>query len=139
MPFPPAAAEAPVHAAAATSIVHEINEQRIARGLPRLAPSGRLARVAERHSRRMLRAGQLSHFVGGSVRQRVPGRWVAEALAWAPRSSHATAAVVVRAWMSSPSHRAVLLDHRVHRIGIGRRWGSLAGKNGFAITADFAS
>ena len=139
MLFPPAAAEAPVHAAAASSIVHEINEQRIARGLPIVTPSSRLARLAERHSRRILLADRLSHFLGGSVRQRVPGRWVGEALAWAPRDSHATAPVVVRAWMSSPSHRAVLLDRRIHRVGIGRRWGTLGRSAGFAITADFAS
>ena len=49
------------------------------------------------------------------------------------------AATVVRMWMESPPHRAVLLGSGFHRIGLARRWGTLGGSRRSVVTADFAS
>ena len=46
---------------------------------------------------------------------------------------------VVRMWMNSPPHRAVLLTPGFRRIGIGRRWGDMSGAGSSVVTADFAS
>ena len=58
-----------------------------------------------------------------------------------PRSDGAAAArgPVVRMWMSSPPHRAIVLDPGFRRIGIARRWGTLGGSKQAVVTADFAS
>jgi uncharacterized protein YkwD len=49
------------------------------------------------------------------------------------------ASTVVRMWMESPPHRAVLLSSGFRRIGIARRWGILGGSSRAVVTADFAS
>lgn len=49
------------------------------------------------------------------------GRWrVGENLAWG-RGPSATARDVVRRWLASPTHRAVLLDRRFRYVGLRRR------------------
>jgi uncharacterized protein YkwD len=42
---------------------------------------------------------------------------------------------VIRAWLSSPPHRAALLDPRFRRIGVGNR----SARGGVFITADLSN
>ena len=46
---------------------------------------------------------------------------------------------VVRMWMSSPPHRAILLSGRYRRIGLAKRTGTLGSMRACVVTADFAS
>ena len=46
---------------------------------------------------------------------------------------------VVRMWMHSPGHRAILLSGRYRKVGLARRTGSLGGTHACVVTADFGS
>jgi uncharacterized protein YkwD len=131
--------------AAETAIVREINRLRRAHGLRSVRASRALERVARRHSRAMLAHDALSHssFDGSSFTARLraagPHRRYGETLAWAPKGSGTTARVLIRLWMGSPAHRAVLMDGALRRVGIGRSYGAMGAQRGTAITADFSS
>ena len=62
-----------------------------------------------------------------------------ETLAWMPAGVAASPGAVVRAWMNSPPHRAVLLSRQFRRIGVGVMGGSMGGQRGTSFTADVAS
>lgn len=141
MDFPPA------HAAGATSaeiaIVHEINDQRRGRGLPRLDFTPRLARVARSHTRDMLRHDSFSHDSADgtpfSRRLRRAGfRRAGETIAWVGGSADCGAPAVVRYWLESPAHARELLGRRYRRIGVGRLTGAMGAQRGVAVTADLA-
>jgi uncharacterized protein YkwD len=46
---------------------------------------------------------------------------------------------VVGMWMSSSSHRAVLMSASFSRVGVARRGGRLSGRGACMVTADFSS
>jgi len=119
------------------AVAGSVNQVRGAHGLRALKSNGRLAVAARRHSRRQIRAGHLSHDLGGSPLQRLSSRKnrkVGETIAMVSRPS---AARVVSMWMSSPSHRAVLLTPGFKRIGIGAKRGRVGGSRAIVVTADF--
>jgi uncharacterized protein YkwD len=130
---------------AETAIVREINRVRRSHGLRGVHPSSGLARIARDHSREMLEHDQLSHssFDGSSFSTRLSRaghhRRYGETLAWAPKGSRAGARTIVRLWMQSAEHRAVLMDGALKRIGVGRVRGAMGSQSGAAITADFSS
>jgi uncharacterized protein YkwD len=130
---------------AETAIVREINRMRRKHHLHGVRISARLATVAREHSKEMLKHDSLSHssFDGRSFTSRIASganrRRVGETLAWAPRGSSSTARVIVRLWMNSAEHRAVLLDGALRHIGVGRVRGAMGSQPGAAITADFTS
>ncbi len=119
------------------TVIRAINRARASHGLRRLLTGRRLARAADAHSRNMLRADFFSH---GSFAQRVRRyvryRSIGETIAMTSRCSART---VVRMWLNSPSHRAVLLSSRFRRVGVGRRLGRLGSGRACLVTADFAS
>ena len=115
-----------------SSIAWRVGVIRAHRGLPSVHVTRPLTRVADRHSRAMARFGVLTH--GRGVGTRVRGRVVGETLAWIPQRDRRLAATVVRAWMHSPGHRAVLLDPRLRKIGVARRLGA----GGWYVTADLS-
>jgi uncharacterized protein YkwD len=41
-------------------------------------------------------------------------------------------------WLNSAPHRAIVLDPRFRRVGVGRRWGTLGSAGRAVVTADFA-
>jgi uncharacterized protein YkwD len=118
-------------------VIRAINRARASHGLRRLLAGRRLARAADAHTRNMLRANFFSH---GAFTQRVRRfaryRSIGETLAMTSRCS---ARRVVRMWLNSPSHRAVLLSRRFRRVGVGRRLGRLGSSRACLVTADFAS
>lgn len=130
---------------AEAAIVREVNRVRRTQGLRTVRVSRRLANVARRHSVAMLRHGQLSHdsFDGSSFVARLSSAGRAsrygETLAWAPGGSGTGARTIVSLWMQSATHRAVLMNGALRRVGIARVYGTMGGQRGHAITADFTS
>jgi uncharacterized protein YkwD len=119
------------------SVVRAINKARASHRLSRLHTTHRLARAADVHTRNMLGADFFSH---GAFAQRVRRyasfRRIGETIAMTSRCS---ARLVVRMWLDSPGHRAVLLSRSYRRVGIGRRTGRLGARRACLVTADFGS
>jgi uncharacterized protein YkwD len=143
----PVATPPPVaHAAGAgrldRAIVRQINAVRARAGLAPVMKTGRLRRVARHHTLDMLRHDSFSHDGDGTTfAQRIHARVhfdkVGETLALMPR--HTGARRIVRAWLNSPPHRAVLLDPAYHRIGVAGARGNMGTGPALVVTADFAT
>lgn len=133
------AANSPVVDLRERAVIDRVNAIRADHGLPALALDERLARAADRHSRRMARAHTLTHRVGGEGRLRSRLRWavgdakVGEVILWGKGAVRS--AEIVRAWMRSPGHRDLLLSSQFAVAGIGIRSGS----GGAYATVDLAS
>jgi uncharacterized protein YkwD len=127
------------------AIVRAINRQRADNGLGGLKTSGGLAKAADYHSWEMLDANYFAHTSrdGGSfdarVRRFANHNSVGETLAWLSNCGSGSARKVVRMWMDSPGHRAILLSSAFRRVGIGKRSGSLGSGSACVVTADFGS
>jgi len=132
-----------------------INRERTARGERPLRPNRRLRRAAQAHSRSMAFGDYFEHNGGGGPGGGTPltrirnagyisssrvGFEVGENIAWGTLSL-ATPRAIVAAWMSSPEHRANILDPRYRETGIGvspHPPASLAhGQPGAIYTQDF--
>jgi uncharacterized protein YkwD len=123
------------HDAVDLAVIRAINAERTQRGLPALRTNAGLARTADRHSASMAHSSRLEHGnVEGRLRKVIAGGPVGETIALVPGSASALARNVVRMWMRSPPHRAILLEPRVRRVGVGR---ARSGGSWY-VTADFA-
>ena len=126
--------------AAERALLVEMNKVRAQHGAPALRYDLTLRRAAAAHSADMLRRGYFAH---GSIGRRLQsfgarGPYVGENLAWGVGSG-ASARIVVRRWLASPSHRANLLRHGFRRVGLGFARGTFRGHRGATVvTADFA-
>ena len=130
--------DVPAYAAAnraERAIVRLVNAERARYGLPRVRLSAALTRAAQAHSWNCLRYDSLSHTSGRITRARSSG----EALAWSQRGAGSRARSVVNMWMRSAPHRAIVLNGKFRRIGVGRVRGRLGPTAGVMVTADFAS
>ena len=127
------------------AIVRAINRQRTKHGLSSLKSSRRLARAADYHSWEMLDADYFAHESrdGSSFATRVRRyanlRAIGETLAMLGGCGRKAARKVVRMWMNSPGHRAILLSPSFRKVGIGRRTGNLGDSRACVVTADFGS
>jgi len=127
------------------AIVRAINHQRAKHGLSKLRSSSRLARAADFHSWEMLDADYFAHESrdGGPFDQRVrryaKHKALGETLAMLRGCGRKAARRIVRMWMNSPGHRAVLLSSSYRKVGLGKRIGDLRGDRACLITADFGS
>ena len=127
------------------AIVRAINRQRTKHGLARVRSTRRLARAADYHSWEMLDANYFAHESrdGSPFDQRVRRfanhRSVGETLAMLGGCGKGSARRVVRMWMNSAGHRAILLSSTYRRVGLGKRTGDLGGSRACVITADFGS
>lgn len=127
------------------AIVRAINRQRGKHGLARVRASRRLARAADYHSWEMLDANYFAHESRDGtpfdqrVRRYANHRSVGEALAMLGGCGKGSARRVVRMWMNSSGHRAILLSSTYRRIGLGKRTGDLGGSRACVVTADFGS
>jgi uncharacterized protein YkwD len=125
-------------------VIQRLNDARAQQGLPALRPARGLNRAADRHSRDMLVRDFFDHPSSDGtpfdtrVRRYAKASMVGETLASLP-DRHGGAATVVQIWMESPAHRAIVLDPRLTRIGLARRWGTLGSTETAVVTADFAS
>src|SRR5256885_3631590 len=112
------------------AVVYRLNAVRAHHGLRPLSLSGRLERAARWQSGAMRSRRTLSHGTpNGRVRltrvcRAMHARTVGETIGWIrSRRTSAQAAGIVRWWMNSPAHRAVLMSTTFSRIGVGRRIG----------------
>jgi uncharacterized protein YkwD len=128
------------------AMLRVINNQRAHHGLAGLKPNINLARAADYHSWEMLDANYFAHTSrdGGPfderVRRFVNKRALGETLAMLSGGcSRGSARRVVRMWMDSPGHRAILLNSSYRRIGLAKRVGRLGGTKACVVTADFGS
>jgi uncharacterized protein YkwD len=130
-------------------IVAGINAARTRRGLGRLRVSVRLRSAARVHSLDMARRGFFSHDSGDGTspsdrlaRFYPSAAKIGEALLeWSP---DVTAGEAVQTWLSSPEHRAILLDPGFREIGVSAVHatagaGDFHGSQVTLVTADFGS
>ncbi|MDX6535395.1 MAG: hypothetical protein QOJ13_3485 [Gaiellales bacterium] len=128
-------------------LLKRINEVRHAHGLPALRASKALTKVAAKHSYSMIRGRYFAHTSpGGSTLQKrvlasgfVDGySWTAgENLAWGT-GNRALPRYVVKGWMNSPTHRAILMTSGFRYVGISRYCGTFLGYRDACVwTADF--
>jgi uncharacterized protein YkwD len=130
----------------ARSVECVLNAQRAAHGLPGLRHDRRLARAAGRFSRSMVTERFFAHVSpsGSTLGERARaagygGAGLGETIGWGS-GSLATPAAIVEQWMNSPPHRAIILDGRFRRVGLGVANGSPEGEAGAAtVTADFGA
>lgn len=124
-----------------------INKVRRAHGLRPVAPSPRLHWAARHHSSDMLAHDYFAHTspTGSTLYERIVGSgfrtvgyWQAgETLAWGTGTWGAPA-YVVKMWMASPEHRAILLSPLFRLVGVGRAQGTFMGHRGADVwTADW--
>lgn len=118
-----------------------VNEARRANGLRPLKHSGRLGLAARRHSRAMTRRDFFSHVSPGGAtlgtrvrRVRYRARALGETIAWGQGGS-GTPRALVRGWLRSGAHRAILLG-RFRHIGVGVSLGSPQGTAPRSATLD---
>jgi uncharacterized protein YkwD len=141
----------PAHASTAATyrwqLYLQINKVRAAHGLPRVFIASGLREAAQRHSQDMLARSYFSHTspTGSTLYSRIVqspfrriGAWSAgETLAWGSGWIGSPASVV-RMWLASPEHRAIMLSRNFTCIGIGRSAGSFLGYRGAVVwTADW--
>jgi len=111
------------------ALVCAIDAARAARGLPLVQESAQLTRAAQGHSDDMVARRFFKHVTpgGSTLGDRVEatgyiqGRrdWeLGEAIAWAQQPLD-TPDSLMRAWLASPGHRAIILDRRFRDVGIG--------------------
>jgi uncharacterized protein YkwD len=127
------------------AIVRAINRQRARHGLSKLRSNRRLARAADFHSWEMLDADYFAHESRDGrpfhvrVRRYVSYRTIGETLAMVGGCGKGSPRRIVRMWMNSPGHRAILLSSSFRRVGVGKRTGDYSGNRACMVTADFAS
>jgi uncharacterized protein YkwD len=141
----------PAKADAATlraAVLCLVNEERGRRGLRDLATDHRLRRAAMAHARDMVRRDYFSHVTPGGRdlldRVRATGYahgtgWkIGEAIAWG-LSRRGTPRAIVRGWMNSPGHRALILDRGFTEAGVGVARGAprQRTRNGGTYVLDF--
>ena len=126
-------------------VIHVLNAVRADHGLPRLMACAKLSLAARFHSADLAQRGLLAHesHDGTPMHRRVrrflpAANTVGETIA-AVRSRVSAADTVVRLWLASPPHRAIMLSRSFGRIGIGLRRGWLGDAPALVVTADYAS
>jgi hypothetical protein len=122
-------------------LVSRINSFRAERGLAPLAVSNTLAAAAEWMSVDM---GARNYFAHTSLDGRSPTQRMADAgypafTTWTGEdlaAGQTTTAEVLKAWIASPAHHAVLVSPHYRAVGIGRAY-TAGSKYGWYWTADF--
>jgi uncharacterized protein YkwD len=119
-------------ASAGSRLLAGVNQARISHGVAPLRASSSLMRSASGYSRYMLARNYFGHL----SRIRVAWRrwsWVGENLAMYPGwGTHVGS--VVRSWLNSPPHRAVMLNPRFRAGGVGYAHGRMGGRRTTTVT-----
>jgi uncharacterized protein YkwD len=121
------------------SFLKAINAVRAEHSAPRAHLDDGLIRAARAHSLDMVKAGYFEHgdFVRRLVSFGAQGPMVGEDLGWTVVDSGQTDRII-RWWLESPGHRAVLLRKGFTSIGIGIARGRFHGRaDCIVVTADF--
>ena len=126
-PAPPRPAAPPVSAVGGAAWVEFslVNQDRAANGVAPLAWSGSLARVAQYRAQDMLNRNYFSHYDPATGQLAfvqllhlwgIPYTTAGENIAW---STNPSMAAINAMFMSSPEHRANILNGAYHRLGVG--------------------
>ena len=122
-------------------MLHAVNRERAAFGLPKLCLNNKLRNAALLHSRDMAKKSFISHtgsngstMLSRAATQRYRWTFLAENVA----AGHATVASVVASWMKSKQHRANILSSKVTMFECGYAYSS-SSKYQHYWTQDFAS
>jgi uncharacterized protein YkwD len=126
-----------------------INQARGDHGLGALRATSSLERAAAAHSRDMVRKGFFAHDspTGSTPKQRIDragyfdgaSSWaLGETIAWGT-GGRASPGSIVRSWLRSSGHRAILLDGRYRDLGIGIALGAPGASGGATFTGDFGA
>ena len=120
---------------ATLQMLQRVNTVRKHHGLPKLHLSRSLEHSAHSYARHQMRAGYFGHSgrIHASSRYRTLGEILA--MHW---SLKAAVGHSLSQWMHSPPHRAILMSHQLHRVGIARRTGGLGSGRVCVVTGDFA-
>ena len=147
LPLPLSGAGAATSRAIRLEIRSLVNAERAERGLARLQPQGALARAARRHAQEIVRRQHVSHYsrAGEGPAGRAAGAGytrgsrslvVGENIGWTEQVRDP--AWIVSAWLTSPSHRSILLSSRFVELGIGVERSSPDGDGrGLTVVVDF--
>jgi uncharacterized protein YkwD len=122
-------------------VLNDINSIRAAHGLSAVSADGGLAAGARSYSHSMAKHRFFGH---GSWYQRVRRHahtsTIGEILGYVQSVSRRNEArVIVRAWLNSAPHRAVILSRSFHRAGVGRGSAHWGGLKTAIYTVDFAA
>jgi uncharacterized protein YkwD len=119
-----------------------VNRERRAAGLAPLRRDRRIARAAGRHARDMVRRGYFAHRRGGGPdlgarlsRAGWRGTAWGEAIAYGC-GERGSPRAIVRGWLASPSHRAILLGTGYRRAGVGLARPAQCGEGGATWVLD---
>ena len=130
-------------AAVRAAVLCLVNAERAANGLGALTDNGPLTVAAQAHSDDMVSARYFSHtsvdgrsFAGRIAAAGYGGAATAENIAWGA-GAQSTPARIVTGWMSSPGHRANILNASLSTSGVGVARGTPTGGSGATYTHDF--
>jgi uncharacterized protein YkwD len=98
-----------------TKVQQLVNQRRASRGLPRLRLASCPEGTSKRWSQHLADTGSFYHQSMGSVLNKCDATYAGETLGRGTMSPRK----LVRMWMRSPGHRAVLMSKKPRRIGIG--------------------
>ncbi len=145
---------APALAQAATKVTYRatgeqqvitlINQIRTGNGLSPLTYSAPLRSAARAHSTDMLQRSFFDHDSpdatwGARIARYLKAPLTGENIAMGS-GSFASPASIVKQWMQSPPHRAIVLSAKFKRVGLGLASGTFQGTAGMVMaTADFAA
>jgi uncharacterized protein YkwD len=121
-----------------------LNQIRREHKLPEFRYSVALRSAAREHSADMLTRRYFEHDSPGEtfdhrIRRHLDSTLVGENIAWGT-GRYATPEGLVKLWMTSPTHRRIILMRSFHRIGLGVALGTFAGTPDAAMaTADFSA
>jgi uncharacterized protein YkwD len=125
---------------AEVAVVKLLNQTRAQHGLQSLHVRTSLCRAARAQSREMIRKGFFSHssFNGESPAARVRrcgyalkgALWCTGEVIGYGTGPAGTPQAIVKAWLRSKAHRAILLSPRWRDVGVGRARGTFRGRSG---------
>lgn len=98
--------------------LQKINETRRANGRDAITYSSRLARAARNHTQLMASRGELSHSLGGSLRERVRAVGYVGAVGENLAGGQSTLEKAIAGWLQSTGHRNTLLSPRFTEFGL---------------------
>lgn len=113
----PEGASDPVGLSQAT-IMSKINGTRAANGRTPLRYNATLAKAATTHAALMASRGELSHSLGGSLRERVTAAGYRGAVGENLAGGQRTLELAIKGWLESPAHRSTLLSDRFTEFGL---------------------
>ena len=114
-------------------LLHDVNQERKAHGLPILKSDKALAEAARKHAQKMAAQGAASHQFPGEPNQLARARAAGAHFNWLSENVDVgtSANTIHQSFMKSPLHRANILDRDMDAIGIG-----IVERNGYLFAVE---